>query len=235
MSRSRGPEGGSSFARAAAFGAVALGAAGCGAPGTRVVTVAEPGAIADPSAVSILGVYRDGRMSSEAWGDVAPRLARLWSGGACQSGFDGSFARRNPDLSSTIDDYARANGPTDELLGALGPAAGGRYVMVVTVAGHAPAPTKMTSIAESEAAAKDHKKVERGASASDELDLSALVFSVPERRSVATVRVRYGGSSGDEGYSLLGASLARLLPRTRCAGWDWATLDPAQTARALAP
>ena len=87
-----------------------------------------------PHTLAVLGVYKDGRMSSEAWEAVGPGLSRPF-GATCDTGFAQLEAKNQP-LSGAIDDYTRANGVGDDLLEQLAPAAQGDLILVVTVAGH---------------------------------------------------------------------------------------------------
>ncbi|HEY6458588.1 MAG TPA: hypothetical protein VIY73_00515, partial [Polyangiaceae bacterium] len=85
-------------------------------------------------AVSVLGVFKDGQMSNDAWESIGSQLSAPF-GTTCQTGY-GQLVTSNPPLSAAIEDYVRANGPGDELLEQLAPAATGDLVVVFTVAGH---------------------------------------------------------------------------------------------------
>src|ERR1700722_13130989 len=67
-----------------------------------------------PHTVSLLGVYKDGRMNPDVWEQIGPALSTPL-GGKCGPGYD-SLVNGNPALSAAIDDYARANGIGDDLL-----------------------------------------------------------------------------------------------------------------------
>jgi hypothetical protein len=69
---------------------------------------------------------------------------------------------------------------------------------------------------------------------SDVLQLSASLFSVAQRRSVAVIDMQYSGDSIDEARSEFIAALARLLPAVQCKGWDSRSPVDAERIRSLA-
>jgi hypothetical protein len=114
------------------------------------------------ASVSVFGVYKDGRMSSEAWDLVAAQLlatadaavpvpeptpeladASALSGGGgseCAAAYSTSLVTKDMSLFTAVDEYARANGVTEGLLEKFAPSAKGDLIMVVTISGHVPAP-----------------------------------------------------------------------------------------------
>src|SRR5579863_233049 len=65
--------------------------------------------------VSVLGVYKDGRMSADGWEALAPRVGPAICAGDCEVGYN-TLASTNGALADAIDAYAQADGPTDDLL-----------------------------------------------------------------------------------------------------------------------
>jgi hypothetical protein len=196
--------------------------------------------------VSVLGVFRDGRMSSDAWDTVGPALSTPF-GKTCETAY-GALVGSNPTLSGAIDDYVRANGPGDELLEQLAPAATGDLVVVFTVAGH---------IATKKTAAPDTGAVSGGApggamsggkyrgarpggstgrgmapatNTNAAFEVSASVYSVTAHRSVGMLAMGYDGASLDEALQRMAARLGLALPQSTCGGWDWskAAVDDAK-------
>jgi hypothetical protein len=115
------------------------------------------------ASVSTFGVFKDGRMSAEAWDALAPLLmspggvdAALSSediagtggdAGApppsdCPAAFDTALVAKDMNLFTAVDSYTRANGVTDGLLDKLAQSAKGDLIMVVTISGHVPVPQK---------------------------------------------------------------------------------------------
>jgi hypothetical protein len=172
-------------------------------------------------AVSVLGVYRDGRLSADSWGGVAEPIARSLGGRSCAAGYSESFVGANPELSRAIDDYARSYGPTEELLARIAPAATGDLVLVLTIAGHPPG-ARRSSLAE-EAANRSSSKARgrRGSGDANRLDVAALLFSVKEARAVGAVELDYGGATWEDALSRFAARLGAVLPDATCAGWTW--------------
>jgi hypothetical protein len=202
--------------------------------------------------VSVLGVYKDGLMSSAGWEALAPHLGAALGAGACAPGYDALIGTNAP-LASAIDETAQANGPTDELLGQLGPAAKGELVLVLGFAGKLPrkpvhdggAPTSPGPGSAGMGGRGSGRGMRGGggrrsgpsASPSDDpnvLELSATAYSVSAGQSVASVVLRYSGASVDEALAKFGAKLAQVLPRMKCEGWNWdVKLDPETIRRTV--
>lgn len=204
-------------------------------------------------AISLLGVYKDGRMNSEAWEQIGPGLsASLGGSGKCAPGYD-ALVTANPELSSAIDDDARANGVGDELLDQLGPAATGDLILVVTIAGQVVAkgqdlpdtsavaggpPTtmgskyrgtsSMGSRGPTGAMHRPHALADGAA-----FELSASLFSVRDHRSVAMIAMGYSGPSVDDAVSKLAAKLGAEIPGSTCASWNWSAPIDAPRIRGL--
>jgi hypothetical protein len=200
--------------------------------------------------VSVLGVYKDGRMSSEAWDAIAARVSRSLGAAMCEAAYAQSATSPNHALWSAVDEYTLANGPTDDLLAKIAPAAGGDLVLVVIVAGRLPTPEKINVQDENQnrratgslgpqggmgagagaGLSRNSGPTFRGPAgpaAVDRLDLSASLFSVPKAASVARVALEYSGESVDEAIAGFTAKLASALPGATCTGWNWeAKIDP---------
>ncbi len=185
-------------------------------------------------AVSVLGVYQDGRMSPGGWDALRPAVASALGSDHCEVGYD-SLASSDLALADAIDDYTRADGPTDPLLAQLAPAARGDLVLVLTLAGKlpqrpadagarrtAPAPSATGGGGRRRGAGHAHGE-SRSESPKDTnvLEMSASLFSVAQGRTAALVGMQYSGASLDDAMSKFAAKLAQSLPGMTCAGWSW--------------
>jgi hypothetical protein len=209
--------------------------------------------------VSVLGVYKDGQMSSDAWSALGPVVSPALGARTCEPGY-GSAPVGTSDgvLSLAIEDYARANGPTDDLLGQLAPAAKGDLIVVFTFAGRLPTPTPpdlegagATSAPTTGArgpmvgggGAGGAGRGIRGMSSRKQpadtnvLDISASLYSVAQARSVALVSMEYSGGSVEDAVKRFAAKLARDVPASTCTGWDWkaARVDAARIRASIDP
>lgn len=195
--------------------------------------------------VSILGVYKDGRMSAEGWQTLAPHIVPALGGGDCVVGYD-VLAASNQILAQAIDDYAEADGPTDDLLTQVAPAARGDSILVLTFAGKLP--QRVASDAGSASATPPTMGGARGGGrmggsrggsrmrgpaarpSPDEtnaLDISASLYSVRDSRSVALLELQYTGASVEDAMAKFAVKLAASFPQAVCAGWNWeAKVDP---------
>jgi hypothetical protein len=187
--------------------------------------------------VSVFGVYKNGQMSPEAWDALRSRLGPLLGGRQCE--IAGGDALANEALFAAVDDYTRTNGPTEDLLAQLAPAAQGDLILVLVEAGSLP-PSERVSVVDSQTpgpspmaskgtaglstyAPKKGSKVGEN----DVLQLSASLFSVAQGRSVGLIDMQYTGDSVSEAEGEFAARVEQLLPTTTCKGWDWHTgVDP---------
>jgi hypothetical protein len=199
-------------------------------------------------AVSAFGVYKDGQMSADAWESLAPRLSSWLGGATCSAGYvEGANASANAPLWTAVDDYTRSNGPTDDLLAELAPAAQGDVVMVVTVAGKLPEQEKgpargtgqpsmsnagggmgggMGGMRAGTSQPMHHDRMVP-AGAKDALDLAALFYSTSAKTSVAEVSLEYTGHSFDDALAMFAAKIRESIPASSCAGWAWdGKVDP---------
>jgi hypothetical protein len=197
--------------------------------------------------VSVLGVYKDGRMSASGWEALAPRFEPALGGAHCEAGYN-TLASSDGVLAGAIDDYARAEGPTDDLLALISPAARGDLILVVTFAGELPqraadagaqrsAPTTPSPGGRGRRARGQTagRTPNQSSVATDLLDVSASLYSVAEWRSIALVAMQYSGASLDEATTKFAAKLSQSLPGLLCVGWGWedAKIDPEQVHKSI--
>jgi hypothetical protein len=220
---------------ACCLGALGAAASACGPADARVETKLASDFAPARHAVSVLGVYKDGQMSADAWVTMAPKLSPSLGATECAAGYSDTLQTNNGPLTSAIDDYARSNGPTDDLLAQVAPAAKGDLIVVFTFAGKLPVQKPKDSVATNSGppgigqsgagGAGGGRRASRTRSFAppdpNELDISATIFSVAQGRSVGLVAMQYSGISVDEAIAKFAAQLAQALPEARCEGWDW--------------
>jgi hypothetical protein len=185
--------------------------------------------------VSVLGVYQDGRMALGSWDVLGPYLAKALGPAACPVGYD-ALAASNQDLANAIDEYARDEGPTGNLLTQVAPAALGDLILVVSFAGKLPAKRKDTGAPEgapvnTSMGSSRHRghRSEQATPAHDDnqLDISASLFSVPQNRPVALVSMQYRGESVPDALTRFAHELGQAAPELKCAGWNFSVnIDP---------
>jgi hypothetical protein len=173
--------------------------------------------------VSIFGVFKDGRMNSEAWGGISPGVTKALGGRFCEVGYGAAAFPPDRDVTTAINDYATSNGPTDDLLAQLAPAAAGDLVVVLTIAGRLPVPVKVSVQDPPQQHGAGAGYGTRGHHSKNmdlnELQVAAQVFSVAEGRTVAVVNLDYTGESIDEAMTKFATQLGESLPASECAGW----------------
>ncbi len=187
--------------------------------------------------VSVLGVFRDGQMSGDAWESIGSKLSAPF-GATCDTAY-AALVTQNQPLQAAIDDYVRANGPGDELLEQLAPAAGGDLVAVFTVAGHvagkAAPPPDTANVQQSSPMSGAGGGKYRGsrpggvnggrgmpkANPIASFEVSVSFYSVSQKRAVGLLALQYEGTSQDEALQRFAQKLGAALPGATCATWDW--------------
>jgi len=118
-----------------AFGLVS---SACGDEDINFAVKYAPGYSNNGNAVSIFGIFKDGRMSPDTWDEVGPRFSTAFHGTSCEIAISSELRRSNLPLFTAVDDGAREEGITDPMLDRFAPAAAGNSILVITIAGHAP-------------------------------------------------------------------------------------------------
>ncbi len=193
--------------------------------------------------VSILGVFRDGRMNAETWDEIGPRLSLPFGNATCPVAYDKDLAIKREELANALDDYARANGVTDDLLEKLAPAASGDEVLVFTVAGRPtsqssdggggsgpPAQTPNTQPGGMRAGRQGRGTMAMGpmrGAVRNVFEVSASLYSTHDHRAVGLITMEYTGASAVDALNKFVAKVHESLPGSTCAGWHWdANVDP---------
>jgi hypothetical protein len=210
----------------------------CDAGDTKFAASVAPGFSGAGHAVSVLGLFKDGTMSSEGLEAFAPYLSQILGSETCEIGYS-ALRSSSPPVADAIDEVARTDGPSEDLLAQLAPASKGDLILVFGFAGRVPrrghAPDAgtpgrppyalppmsrgggrgMRGVGRSGGQGRTQAPADTNA-----LDLSASFYSVSERRSVVEVAMEYSGPSAEEALREFAAKLARLLPQARCAAWN---------------
>jgi hypothetical protein len=193
--------------------------------------------------VSVLGVYENGRMSPGAWDTFAPHLMPAVGSATCDAGYD-SLMPVDGALASAIDEFARADGPTDDLLTQLAPAAKGDSILVITMSGQLPTKAKasggttakpQTSAGGGRRAGHPMRGPSRAAPGGPEanvLEISALLYSVAKAQSVGALTMQYSGASIDDAEAKFSLRLAQAFPSMGCVDWNWSAKVDADRIRA---
>jgi hypothetical protein len=226
---------GSSFGRGVVLvGLVALVGA-CGDGGASFNVKHAPEFTTTGAKVSVFGIFKDGRMTPESWDAIGARLSRPFGKTtACEVAYGEKLVSSAPALSSAVDDYARANGVTDDLLDQFAPMAKGDAILLVTIAGHPPQPIAASELpkqapaqspramggrrgsSQMSAPPRDQHPTDRSV-----FEVSATLFSVRLHRSVGVISMTYSGASVDEALDKFTERLTEELPGAACTDWNW--------------
>ncbi len=196
-----------------------------------------PGFVQSHRRVSILGVFKDGRMDFESWDALAPALSAAFGARKCPAGYSEDFVAGHATLASAVDDVARADGLGDGLLTELSPAALGDLVVVFTIAGrvekahvsttNAPLPSGGMGGGGGGAGSLGTgipmpQRGRQDTSNTATLNLSATMFSTAQRASVGVIELDYTGENANDAIAKFAAKVYAAIPGSTCEGWNWA-------------
>jgi hypothetical protein len=93
--------------------------------------------------ISVVSVYREGRFSPDSFEQIEPQIT-LALGRGCVQGYNDHLRDADPALYDEIDQQARQDGVSDEVIARVAPAALGDTLMVVQFFGPIPPPKGRT-------------------------------------------------------------------------------------------
>lgn len=219
------------YGRDAAF-ALALTALACG-PGARFEVRYAPGFSARPMTSSVLGVYREGRLSEADWSSFTPHLPSALRSPECVPGYGRASKARNSEAVSAVEAQVRAAGVGDEVLDMIAPAAEGEFILEFSMYGqpatsgvapegrarvlvaHGGGPEPMTSDASPRIVVPEAAAME----------ISASFYSTLRRQTVAALHMEYTGASLEDAFQEFAREFGNAFPLARCVGWNWETVS----------
>ncbi len=185
--------------------------------------------------VSVVGVFKDGMMSSEAWDGLSAQLSPALHAQSCDVAYGDAHMKKVLPLAQAMEEYTRDNGITDDLFALLAPAATGDVVLMITVAGHAQKPTSARDVLPSPLFRSPNASptpapirgsltpAPRGSRAEKKsrggLEMSASFFSRKTGHGVALVSMLYTGTNEEEGIALFAKKLSAFVPSATCVPW----------------
>ena len=204
----------------------------CGSDVTvqRVASYAPHG-----TTLSVLGVFKNGRMDPGAWNEWAPTIVAAVGDETCTAAFDDRMEKAAPALFTELDEQTRQDGITDELLDRAASNARGGAILVVEVFGgvspvkkpgnEAPAPAapppstmrgqgrgRRRSMAPSAAPPRQSH---------DQLDVSVGVYSLHEHQVMASVEMHADAGGSSDELRAFSDKIRAMLHGAKCAGWAW--------------
>jgi hypothetical protein len=227
--------------------AVALAAASCADDASVNVKYAQ-GYTPARASVSVLGVFRDGRMSVDAWTPMGPVLSSALGASTaevCETAFGERLQHENEELFSSLDAEVRNEGITEDLLTKLAPRAQGDLILTITMHGAiaaAEAPARAPRSAPPPAPMGGRSRGPRGGTIREAppygtsgraLELSATLFSVSKHQQVARLSMSFPGSKLEEATRRFATEVGAMIPGGSCKGWTFPTSTPASVAPLL--
>jgi hypothetical protein len=205
-----------------------------------------PGYSNTATSVSIFGIFKDGRMSPEAWDELGPSFSKAFHAPSCEAAINSDLRRSGIALYGAVDGASREEGITEPLLDRFAPAAMGTSIVVITISGHAPKAkdARHAATRSQMGMGRGGGRVRRGAaprnpggrghaSSNDVFEISASLYSSPQHQSVALVAMSYTGASEEEALAKFIAKLGATFPGATCAGWKADALPTEDAIRHL--
>jgi hypothetical protein len=217
--------------RGAALAILPLLLASCAAEDAQIRITRDPALDAAGHAVSIVGVYRDGRLSASYWDEIGPLIARAFGSDGCEAAWGDRLRREAPELYARIDAGARVTGVTDAMLESLAPRADGGLLLILRSSGHPPFKSDisiripgLSDEAGAQEGRGDHGGRGSGPKPDEAKDrsvfeLSASLYSVRARSTVGRIEMRYTGSTLDGAMLAFQRDFRAMLPNASCVGW----------------
>lgn len=228
--------------------AIAVASVGCGDGDTQITVKYASDYTRPAAAISVFGVFENGRLSPESWKEIGPALSSRFSQGTCETAWSDSFLSADPTLTSTIDEYTKDDGVTDELLDRLAPMAKGGAILTFTVLGRRLVPGSDGSSKSSGTTRSTPMRTgggfrgmggggrgmrgnggrQQSGTSADQNNakgrttyvISASLFSIRGRRSVALVAMSYSGPNIDAALQEFATRLRSVIPDVTCTGWN---------------
>lgn len=217
---------------------LALAAAGCAGEGTQLRAEVSPSFHPAGADLSVVGVYRDGRMNDKSWDEVGPQILAALAGAPCEVGFGERLETEQPEVYSKLDQATRDDGLSAETLAAIAPRAKGRYLLVLQVydrplrseGKRSPSPSPAPSQGMRGGGRRGGGGGGRGfrgggaapSGASEEaqpFSAELSVFSIEAHDLVARVSIDDLHDTTDEALAKLAAKVREVLPGAACVGW----------------
>jgi hypothetical protein len=211
--------------------AITILAACGGGPAFEFHTTLPP-APARPMTVSLLGMFHDGRMAPDEWGDLGAPLVAGISGPSCGILFSPELVTSQAQLADAIDKHARASGVTDALFDALAPATASDAIVLVEISGHAPkvlrteiTPRYINPAQRTKPATLNQTRTITDGSA---FDIAVSAYSLHDHKVVAAMSMHYTGKDTKGALRAFAEQLGKTFSTWQCASWKAdAPLDPA--------
>jgi len=186
------------------------------------------------AAISVFGVFRDGRLAPEAWDSLRSHTAPVFGTAPCEPGYPDILTSSGTPALQAVDDFSRANGVTDELMDRLAPMAKGDLILLITLTGR-PASKSAGSADDTsspmQASAPGVRGSNRGrgtpsgsgprkaAVEANAFEAVGIVFSPKAHKSVEAIRMTYTGTSLDDALQSFMERVGQELPQATCGGW----------------
>lgn len=227
--------------------AVALISVGCADAETQISIKYASDYVQPTSALSVFGVFENGRLSPESWQDIGPVLSSRISRTPCEAAWGANFLSANPSLTTAIDEYSKDEGVSDELIQRLEPLAKGDAILTLIVfnphpdrdnAGNqksrrsaTPAPASVGGGFGARGGGRAMRGFGRGpqpsASAAESDDstrrgyqISASLYSIRRHHSVAVISMTVSGSNLETALQEFASKLHSAVPAVTCTGWN---------------
>lgn len=245
---------GSALSVLALASTLGVGCVGC-AGGTQLNVQYANGYAPSTGSISVFGVFENGRLSPDAWHDLGAFVASSLGGRQCESLWTEQFRVNHTALANAVEDYTRDDGISDKLLQRMASMAKGTSILSFTthgsLAGTKPAegdkkgaspnrpapvrPPSQTSMARGGLGSTGWStpNLRNNPEDTTTYEISAVLYSVPQRRSVVLVSMTHQGGELNEALGKFAAKVREALGNRTCVGWNLELAIDAAVVRGL--
>jgi hypothetical protein len=192
-----------------------------------------------PVKASVLGIYRDGRLSAGTWLAFAPRLSAAWRGLDCGAGYGEELKATNGDAFSAIDAEGNSGDGGDALLEMVAPAAEGEFILVFHVygeqatSGHVPEGPRRVLVAHGGGPMASDAAPRASAPKRSGFEISGSFYSPLQHQTVAFLMMEHPGPRLEDAFEGFAAKFELAFPTASCAGWQWGSVRAVHEVDAL--
>jgi hypothetical protein len=179
---------------------------------------------------SVLGVYRDGRLSEPAWAALVPHLPAGLRTPGCGPGFGEALKVENAQVFDAIEARTKMAVVDDELLEMIAPAASADFILSFAIyedGGHGDATQSLGRVLVA------HGGPPIGSDLSAPLvtrktpgvEMSGYLYSRSSLQTVAAVTMQFPGAGLQEAAATFGQEFGAALPPLTCGDWRWSSIE----------
>lgn len=214
----------------AIVGIVASAALGCTTGEARFETKYAASFEARSVRASVLGVYRDGRLSEPAWAALVPHLPAGLRTPGCGPGFGEGLKVQNAKVFDAIEARTKRAVVDDELLEMIAPAASADFILSFAIYedggnGYATQSLGRVLVAHGGPPIGSDLSTPLVSRKTPGVEMAGYLYSRSSLQTVAAVTMQFPGAGLQEAAATFGQEFVAALPPLTCGDWRWRSIE----------